>query len=1502
MTTEREALITRAGATNSVKEDAGIASEAVPSLSSPVEPGALEIEHSRLMHLQGQRVPDEQLLEEARHLVSQVRQLGCRLEDSRLRQHWQGILTYWSIYAYRVAHEDFDSELLPFDPELCAELSDDQYPYRFEEASAKESQEMLGWRRLLDECERDLSSDQLLTIVGDVGSGRKFLLHDLFLPLLRKGKTRRPILTGSENWRYIFVSFGHDPVRDLVMAVPGSQSQDPPGLSQQLLAIRTNPASFAERLEPGSDTRTMLAFSRFGSLLSASADDRRVVVEALAALLADPKRRYFLAITLRRRQIFTLSMFGPLEAAIQDGHVLLAFTTAELRHLIEEPARRIGLVFEQGLIDQIMIDIQGEPASLPLLQFTLARLWARRERNRITWNAYRKSGAGINALRIAMDEIHQQLSDAERLVLRNMLLAMVIQEPSGGFLNSEVSQADLCDICQDGTTVIKIIELLRKQSLLHERNIGDTHLLTLNDTALLRAWPPLVAWLDELQVLHRFRSRLREAATLWVNGGEHDDLLWRGTMLDMADRELSADTTLTTPERLFLKAGRRRQILKRRKRNLTIGAALLVLVAMLVAFPFALWHHDSQERRSEYARASLSAGDLPGALLWLNERKRRFELPFLGSQERDEKMRQLTQIQLPELYCQRFGGHDKAPSGDKDKVLLDNMVVSEDEKFLVSIGWEKLAGSNDFSCVVDVANLPSWKYSTLPTDFPSRKQTTIGCVAFLNDPSTSQQYLLATFGDAWQAWQVEGTDASKWRHLNLKLPAEIEDSSVTSLEAGGGLLAVSWTSTLDKRSLSLLALAEASNDQSLHLKSVNEPEGLDALDVRLVSLSSLGDLVVVSADQTGEANLLQAWTRTSDHNWTQATATLGASASKPNAKSLKGPYDCGWSLTEMERSWKREGSFVKSVSFSPSGNHFATASDDGQVLVWTIYAARNDSTHRIGPNLETELQLGSSVYDVDFLADRLLATGGRDRTARVWNLDSGTEILPRTYHEGTVVKVRFINASSALVTGTGLMRRMWRSQGYEELMSPCVAQQFAVSTIAPQVIVAISDKPARSAVRLKDVINLKDASIVSSAASPSGRFLCTTSTNGRGFSLQIRETSAVGQPHLLTELETAPLAAFSPDENWLFVVENRKLANATQNGNSPTSAKLLLWNLSDPHSPRRVDLNGSKLPAGVTFRQLDMSRYSTHQVAAIVGREESDKGEQRNPGVVYVASSSTDKADAQWSLKRLQIAPENGGEETAPHEEEVLCVGFSPAGDLLATGDKHDEVKVWNVEEIVRKSWVPGAGQSNHHTVDSQAIVQLKHSSDVKSLVFSPHHGALLATVSSEGEASLWSMVGVLSQARAEGKTATRDAPEHKLRHDAQILCVSFSPDGQLIVTGALDRTARVWKLQSARIHSQEILVGWELVGIFQHRSPVFEAWLPKEAQLMTLSRRITGDADSDNAMPEIHFWDMSQLRPWTIPQVEQLAARKISFSETEKLDVAAFEQSSLTSPDQPAK
>ena len=56
-------------------------------------------------------------------------------------------------------------------------------------------------------------------------------------------------------------------------------------------------------------------------------------------------------------------------------HLVTGMYPDELRQAIEQPAAKHGVVFEEGLVEQIIKEVEGQSGCLPLLQYTLNLLW-----------------------------------------------------------------------------------------------------------------------------------------------------------------------------------------------------------------------------------------------------------------------------------------------------------------------------------------------------------------------------------------------------------------------------------------------------------------------------------------------------------------------------------------------------------------------------------------------------------------------------------------------------------------------------------------------------------------------------------------------------------------------------------------------------------------------------------------------------------------------------------------------------------------------------------------------------------------------------------------------------------------------------------------------------------------------------------------------------------------------------------------------------------------------
>jgi hypothetical protein len=271
-------------------------------------------------------------------------------------------------------------------------------------------------------------------------------------------------------------------------------------------------------------------------------------------------------------------------------------TTADLRRVVEEPARKARIEFAPGLIERIVEDT-GSGSALPLLAYTLSQLAASRRdpesrRLQITREAYDSVGGvagGIAAqAAVAAAQLGISLAETARAVLplvgaagpnpvsRRIPAAQL--DPSRRRILDRLAEARLITIDDETEPVY---------SVAHE--------------ALFVVWEPLRQLIEDKLSDLRIRDRLERQAADWREAGGGATGLLEGVALETADDWTERNPDLVTPDITeFHDASIRRARQRRRQRRATIviGAGLvLTTIAVLV------WSAWAAREQSRLARA-----------------------------------------------------------------------------------------------------------------------------------------------------------------------------------------------------------------------------------------------------------------------------------------------------------------------------------------------------------------------------------------------------------------------------------------------------------------------------------------------------------------------------------------------------------------------------------------------------------------------------------------------------------------------------------------------------------------------------------------------------------------------------------------------------------------------------------------------------------------------------------------------------------------------------------
>jgi hypothetical protein len=445
-----------------------------------------------------------------------------------------------------------------------------------------------------------IASHSLIAVVGASGSGKSSVVRAGLVPALRRGADAGRI------WDIVVLRPGREPIQALAAALlppePDLDEFDRMAVcrrrARQLASGDVPLPAVVERIlerQPGTE-RVLLVVDQAEELftLADTGARTRFIDLVLEACTSAPLS---VVLTLRGDFYGRALECRPLADRLDQGVVNLGpMTSDELGRAIREPAEKVGLEFEDGLVERILADVGSEPGKLPLLEFLLEGLWQRRAQGRLAHSDYDTLGGVAGAIVTRADAEYRRLDPEQRQAARRFLVRLVA--PGEG---REDTRA-VAEVPKGDPLLTAVVrQFANARLLVTDRNdAGAGELVEVSHEALIRSWTELRRWVDEDREFLRTLRRAKEAKAVWsAEGRSADRLLQPGRPLGEAEELLERRPDFVDPDLLaFISASQRRARRTAQLRGLVaVGALALAVVASITAWEAKQSRGDAERHR-----------------------------------------------------------------------------------------------------------------------------------------------------------------------------------------------------------------------------------------------------------------------------------------------------------------------------------------------------------------------------------------------------------------------------------------------------------------------------------------------------------------------------------------------------------------------------------------------------------------------------------------------------------------------------------------------------------------------------------------------------------------------------------------------------------------------------------------------------------------------------------------------------------------------------------------
>jgi WD40 repeat protein len=970
-----------------------------------------------------------------------------------------------------------------------------------------------------------------------------------------------------------------------------------------------------------------------------------------------------------------------------------------LTEVIEKPAQKLEVTFEDGLIERILDDVEKEPGNLPLLEFALTLLWEKRTGRQLTHAAYQAIGKVKGALTNYTDKKYSELNPDEQKQLRRIFIQLV--RPSEGgedarrlATKNELGEANwsLVKKLADARLVVTSQNAARQETVETVEIVHET---------LIQNWDVLEEWMKEDREFRAWQERLRTSMSEWVSAGRNEGLLLRVLPLeksidwrDKRNEELSEDERKFIQESIDLQEKnqkKEKQRLEEKKRQqLLFNIGLIAFSILVSVFAIVTFRQQKAAEAQELGVTALKNfesgyGEID-ALVLAMEAGQKLNIPFLSKIECFQECLATSPI----LALQK---------------ILDNMhQTNQNDTYQTGVNSIRfIENDSQIAAARENGTITWWDIKGILKPGKQILYRTKESIISLDFNKDESRLLTGTSDGSIGLWAIS-KNKSNTLERDLKLIESMQHcEELKKNEVSTNKCKVKNVRFIPNSNL----LATAGENGNLRIWNLNGEPVLPPIkadnkgSIKSLNLSPNG-LLLATAGEDGTAKLWH----------------LKGNQKKPVV--FKG-HGCSKNQEQVSR----KDCSVNSVWFHPDGKQLVTAGDDGTVRQWDLkgkqirkeFQAHQEGveTVRINPNKKN------------------LATAGKNGQVRLWNFN-GTLKAEFKGHQGRVISMRFNKAGNTLATAgqdDGTVK-FWQ----------------------------VSDKPANNSIQLKGYEGRAKKSVESVRFGPESEQLATA---GEDSIVRLWDTKklGLGEKQIAKKFSTGQKGInsirFQPEPEGLLATGGKDGTIVLWKRSGIRDVKFKGGSHSQAVKSINFNGKGDKLFSGsddgtAVQWKLDGTKMKEFQVQSQGKKVVSIRLSQNDK---MLATVGEDGAAILWEIDGKDKKVLNG------NKGNINTVSIMRQEDKLATAGDERVVRLWDFSGRELNEFKPYHGRitqisfswddkllsisSDDNKVrllnlSGQQLAEFTgHQGNIKSADFS-QDGKLLATASADGTARVWTI------------------------------------------------------------------------------------------------------------------------------------------------------------------